>query len=298
MLHDLAVHQPALWKKKAMKETILSFLLAIGLSMASCTTLHANDFCNGPKYPDQFPFGCAGIQSLQCSASSVQILEPNASGLVQWEGGRSPYHVQISGEGFYINSPDSTGESVDVTGISIVVHSGSNSCGTATVIVSDGCSQCTHYIRSTIGVWGPPAGIAINSSTDCVITGSPDSRSWNGYGWVMQGVRGKYMQEIYDYPYGYSASTTASCLSGDWAPTCLDEESYLPQDLLPFCREKNNQEDQGYNLFCFSSGEVPVTRAQFDDPNTCCNAFHPRPPQFIRCWQARIRRYYEWICHY
>ncbi len=300
-----AYSSPEIWQdalcsinnSKSMNHASQLFLSLILVSLLFCTFSWANDVCSdGAGYPDQYPFkNCGSVSTLTWDqANSCEELADNSSCTVAVAGGQGPYTWTISGTGFSFAS----GQTSIQTNENTVTVFTQDACGTATITISDECSLSKLYVRSTNGIWGPPAGIVINSQRDCVITGSVDSRTWNGYGWVLQGVQGKYKQEIYDFPYGYSASTTADCLADNLAPTCSDEESYPDQQLIPFCEDQNDKGDPRYNIFCFTSGDLPVTKVQFDDPNSCCNAFHPRPPQFIRCWQARIRRYYEWVCHY
>jgi hypothetical protein len=83
--------------------------------------------------------------------NSAVIIADGSIGTVFWEGGKAPYELSVRGSGFYFDRNFTKTDIVtDGTAINIYTE---DACGIATFIVTDGCSEARHSLKSTNGSW-------------------------------------------------------------------------------------------------------------------------------------------------
>lgn len=83
---------------------------------------------------------------------SVEIIADNSRGIVYWSGGQAPYTVTVRGQGFFADAYFSQ-QTITTNTQSAVVFTDYESCGMASVTITDGCSESSGDIMSTEGEW-------------------------------------------------------------------------------------------------------------------------------------------------
>jgi hypothetical protein len=86
------------------------------------------------------------------TATSVEILAPNTSGIVGVTGGVPPYHWSVRGQGFALNQQGNLRDGFTNTPY-VWIYALHNACGSAPIEVTDGCSVVNDGVRCTIGRW-------------------------------------------------------------------------------------------------------------------------------------------------
>ena len=114
----------------------------------------ANDQCEEPPYPDQFPFKeCAVAEPLSWDWDNTDMeIGASSEGTVSVSGGSGPYTWTISGSGFFLDSGH-TLKTITTTQASVTIFT-DGACGPADVTVIDGCEKTKQEIvRSSEGRW-------------------------------------------------------------------------------------------------------------------------------------------------
>ena len=158
---------------------------------------------------------------------SVEVIADNSVGTVYVTGGRPPYTWSVRGSGFYFDADGDVRDAETDTG-QIRVYT-KDSCGPATITVTDGCSTATGYTRSAVGSWGNRRSIDACQWTDVWANWSLESSVTNKYTNV-KGNRRQVQQVYVSGGGGYydcgpgttdSALVPRLCIS-DYAQTRVD----------------------------------------------------------------------------
>lgn len=95
---------------------------------------------------------CDGVAPLAWDSSiSPEVMSPGGTAMVAVTGGgRYPYVWTVSGQGFSFPGGRRTWTT---TGPEMTLQAGPDACGTAAIIVTDGCSSIQGHVRATTGQW-------------------------------------------------------------------------------------------------------------------------------------------------
>lgn len=98
---------------------------------------------------------CDEIEPLEVyKDGSIQVLADYSSGIVILsEPSVKELTVSVRGNGFYADATTGERDVKYKSGANGVAVQTRNACGTCKVVISDGCSEVTHYIKSTNGQW-------------------------------------------------------------------------------------------------------------------------------------------------
>ncbi len=121
---------------------------------------------------------CDGIPPLVWDdVNSVEVIALDSSGTVYVSAGKSPYTWSVRGSGFSFSGGLREAVTAEPW---ILVYTDDDACGSATVVVTDGCTSATGSIRGTVGTW-QQVGMIANAPQDYpeVLAQGPYSCSCN-----------------------------------------------------------------------------------------------------------------------
>lgn len=92
------------------------------------------------------------IEELLWHTGSVPVVADNSYAWVAWEGGKGPYEVSVSGQGFYVDSVRRN--TTFITPSNTCVIFAGKACGICQVTVKDACDDVVAgEVKSTNGTW-------------------------------------------------------------------------------------------------------------------------------------------------
>lgn len=97
---------------------------------------------------------CDDVEEISINEdSSDEVIAPNGSATVVWSGGRPPFSISISGEGYSLERYKVVKEVENWPYWSAGAYADDVSCGVLTFTISDGCSEASWKVLNTEGRW-------------------------------------------------------------------------------------------------------------------------------------------------
>lgn len=188
----------------------------------------------GPTIPETYEYPPDWFPEFKYDPNNQEEIDPNSSVTINVIGGIPPYTWSVSGNGFGLSQ-------IQTNGLSNTLHADDTACGTATIIMTDACSQTvTGYVRCTSGRWETVETLGqssvIGEPTSCIIGGYrfyTMSISWSCNCWDYQLYKYDYDKCVNCFNSGvhFGQLIDNPCTGGDVYAAC----SYN------ICVERNNR---------------------------------------------------------